>query len=243
MKIDVEKQKLVKDEKIINNNTEMINSINNQNEKIIMKEKSKIRNSSFELLRIILMILIILSHIIYFTKSLPKLDKKNYQKIINNNYIFLRIISNNGKIGDIIFIMISGYFSVKRLDFHYYKFILIATETYTYHYLFLYISFKLIPIYKDIAPLQQKNGSMYLPLNTSLGHWFTQIYLFLLIFMPFINSGLLSLSHQKYKTLVILIIIFYCILKGTMNVLNIETNTLYVTLFIKLLLIILLEDI
>ena len=69
--------------------------------------------------------------------------------------------------------MISGYFSVKRLDFHYYKFILIATETYTYHYLFLYISFKLIPIYKDISPLQQKNGSMYLPLNTSLGHWFT----------------------------------------------------------------------
>jgi surface polysaccharide O-acyltransferase-like enzyme len=77
---------------------------------------------------------------------------------------------------------------------------------------------------------------MYLPLNTSLGHWFTQIYLLLLIFMPFINSGLLSLSHQKYKTLVILIIIFYCILKGTMKVLNIETNTLYASLFIRLLL-------
>jgi surface polysaccharide O-acyltransferase-like enzyme len=236
MKIDPEEQKLVNDEKKININTEVINPINNQNEEIKIKEKPKIRNSSFELLRIILMILIILSHIIYFTKSLPKLDKKNYQKIINNNYIFLRIISNNGKIGDIIFIMISGYFSVKRLDFHYYKFILIATETYTYHYLFLYISFKLIPIYKDISPLQQKKGSMYLPLNTSLGHWFTQIYLLLLIFMPFINSGLLSLSHQKYKTLVILIIIFYCILKGTMKVLNIETNTLYASLFIRLLL-------
>ena len=236
MKIDVEKQKLVKHEKISNNNTEMINSINNQNEEIIIKEKPKIRNSSFEFLRIILMILIILSHILFYTKSLPKLDKKNYNKIINNNYIFLRIISNNGKIGDIIFIMISGYFSIKRLDFHFYKFILIASETYTYHYLFLYISFKLIPLYKDITPLKQKNGSMYLPLNTSLGHWFTQIYLLLLIFMPFINSGLLSLSHQKYKTLVILIIIFYCILKGTMNVFYIETNTLYVTLFIKLLL-------
>jgi len=235
MKIDVEKQKLVKEEKISNINTEVINS-NNQNEEIIIKEKPKIRNSSFELLRIILMILIILSHIIFYTKSLPKLDSKNFKKIINNNYIFLRIISNNGKIGDILFIMISGYFSVKRLDFHYYKFLLIASETYTYHYLSLYISFKLQSIYKDIAPLQQKNGSMYLPLNTSLGHWFTQNYLMLLIFMPFINSGLLSLSHQKYKILVILIIIFYCILKGAMNVFNIETNTLYVTLFIKLLL-------
>ena len=53
---------------------------------------------------------------------IPKLHKKNYKTIININYIFLRIISNNGKIGDIIFIMISGYFSIKKLDFHYYKF-------------------------------------------------------------------------------------------------------------------------
>ena len=234
MKIQVEKQKLVKDEKI-SINTEAIISIN-QNEEIIIKEKPKIRNSSFELLRIILIILIILTHIKHYNKSLPKLDRKNYKAIINNNYIFLRIISNNGMLGDIIFIMISGYFSVKRLDFHYYKFILIASETYTYHYLFLYISFKLKSKYKYIAPLQQRNGSMYFPLNTSLGHWFTQNYLMLLIFMPFINSGLLSLSHQKYKTLVNLIIFFYCILKGTLNVLNIVTNTLYATLFLRLLL-------
>lgn len=123
MKIDVESQKLAMNERNINItiNNEIINSVN-QNKNIIIKEKLKIRNSSFELLRIILMILIILSHIIYYTKSLPKLHKKNYKTIININYIFLRIISNNGKIGDIIFIMISGYFSIKKLDFHYYKF-------------------------------------------------------------------------------------------------------------------------
>ena len=235
MKIDAEEQKLAKDERNNNINIEIINSVN-QNKNIIIMKNSKIRNSSFELLRIILMILIILSHIIYHTKSLPKLNKKNYKTIINNNYIFLRIISNNGKIGDIIFIMISGYFSIKKLHFHYYKFILIASETYTYHYLFLFISNKLKPIYKDIVPLQQKNGSKYLPLMTSLGHWFTQNYLLLLIFMPFINNGLLSLNHQKYKTLIILIIIFYCILKGTISVFNVETNILDVTPFLTLLL-------
>lgn len=235
MKIDIERQKLAKDERNNNINIEIINSIN-QKKNIIIREKPKIRNSSFELLRIILIVLIIMSHIIYYTKSLPKLGKKNYKKIINNNYILLRIISNNGKIADIIFIMISGYFSIKQLKFHYYKFILIASETYTYHYLFLFISNKLKSIYKNIAPLQQINGSKYLPLITSLGHWFTQHYLLLLIFMPFINSGLLSLSHQKYKTLIILIIIFYCILKGTLNVFNVKTDILSVTQFLKLLL-------
>jgi hypothetical protein len=180
MKIDIEKQKLAKDEKNNNIITEIMNLANKN---IIIKKKTKIRNSSFELLRIILMIFIIMSHIIYYTKRLPKLNEKNYKTIINNNYIFLRIISNNGKIGDIIFIMISGYFSIKKLDFHYYKFILIASETYTYHYFFLFISNKLKSIYKDIVPLQQKKGSKYLPLMTSLGHWFTQNYLLLLIFM------------------------------------------------------------
>lgn len=235
MKIDTEDQKLAKDGRNNNINIEIINSFN-KNKNIIIRKNSKIRNSSFELLRIILMILIILSHIMYHTKSLPKLNNKNYKTIINNNYIFLRIISNNGKIGDIIFIMISGYFSIKKLDFHYYKFILIASETYTYHYLFLFISNKLKSIYKDIVPLQQKNGSKYFPLMTSLGHWFTQNYLLLLIFMPFINNGLSSLSHQKYKTLIILIIIFYCILKGIINIFNIKTNILDTTQFLKLLL-------
>jgi len=232
MKINTERQKLSNDERNNNTNIEIFN-LNNQNKNIVIKEKSKIRNSSFELLRIILMILIILSHILYFTKSLPKLGKKNYKKIINNNYIFLRIVSNNGKFSDIIFIMISGYFSIKNLDFHYYKFILIASETYTYHYFILFISNKLKSLYKNISI--KKKGSKYLPLLTSSGHWFAQNYLLLLIFMPFINSGLLSLSHQKYKTLIILIIIFYCIFNGALKFFNLKTNTLNTTRFLRLL--------
>ena len=182
------------------------------------------------------MILIVLSHIIYHTRSLPKLDKKNYEKIINNNYILLRIISNYGQLGDIIFIMISGYFSIKRLNFHYIKFILISTETYFYHYLFLYLSFKLEKVYPEVEKLKQKNGSLYFPLTSILGHWFTQNYLLLLIFMPYINTGLLSLSHEQYKTLVILIISFYCILRSYYSLYSIESSIFASTQLIKLLL-------
>ena len=200
------------------------------------KQEKAIRNSSFELLRIILMILIALSHIQFHTRSLPKFDKKNYERIINNNYILLRIISNYGQLGDIIFIMISGYFSIKRLNFHYIKFILISTETYFYHYLFLYLSFKLEKIYPEVEKLKQKNGSLYFPLTSILGHWFTQNYLLLLIFMPYINTGLLSLSHEQYKTLVKLIIIFYCILKSYYSLYSIESSIFNSTQLIILLL-------
>ena len=205
-------------------------------EKSNKKEEKKIRNSSFEIIRIILMIFIALSHILFHTKTLPKLDEKNYLKILNGRYIILRILSNYGKLGDITFIMISGYFSVKRLNFHYIKFILIASETYVYHYLFLYISYKLKDIYKDIELLKPRKGSTYFPLISILGHWFTQHYLLLLIFMPFINRGLLSLNHEEYKKLVYLIIIFYCILRSLVNTYKIESSIFSATQLEKLLL-------
>ena len=182
------------------------------------------------------MLLIISSHIIFHTKSLQELNDKNYLNLINKRYILLRILSNYGQLGDILFIMISGYFSVKRLDFHYIKFILIASETCIYHYLFLYISFKLKEKYKDIQLLRQMKGSIYFPLTSILGHWFTQHYLLLLIFMPYINVGLLNLSHEKYKSLVILIIIFYCIIKGIYNIYHIQTSIFFATQLIKLIL-------
>ena len=157
MKKNIEEETQALNIKSDKSNSETYHILNE--EKSNKKEEKKIRNSSFEILRIILMIFIALSHILFHTKTLPKLDEKNYLKIINGRYIILRILSNYGKLGDITFIMISGYFSVKRLNFHYIKFILIASETYVYHYLFLYISYKLKDIYKDIELLKPRKGS------------------------------------------------------------------------------------
>lgn len=208
---------------------------------LIKKDKStlakvKIRNSSFELLRIILMIFIILSHIMYHTKSLPKLSSENYRTLIDNKYIFLRIISNYGKFGDIIFIMISGFFSIKRTTFHYVKFILIATQTYTYHYSLIFISNKLKILFKDVKLIKQRKGAMFFPLISINDHWFSQNYLLILIFMPFINTGLLNLSYQQYKILVILIIAFYCVIKGIISIYKISNEIFSVNPFLKLLL-------
>ena len=230
MKINNEIKNLLK------NKNGQINLITNNN--TISKDNkilNQIRNSSFEILRIILMFLIILSHIMYHTKSLPHLTNNNYHKLINNKYILLRIISNYGKFGDIVFIMISGYFSLKRINFHYIKFIIIAAETYTYHFFFLYVSNKLKYIYKDVKTLEENKISRYLPLISSNGHWFTQHYLLILIFMPYINTGLLNLTYQQYKILVILIIIFYCIIKAFINIIHISSKIFSVTQFLKLL--------
>ena len=220
----------------------LINPPNSKNEKTTGSkinvnpniEIKKERNSAFEILRILSMFFIILSHILYHTNKLPKLKSGNYFIIINNRYIFLRIISNFGRLGDNIFIMISGYFSIKKTTFHYKKFILLISEIYFYHYLLLYLSFKLIYKYPDIEPLQQKKGSIFMPLTSTLGHWFAQQYLVLLIFMPYINTGLLSLSQQQYKNFVVLLILCFSIIRPLLNCFEINTNLFSLVLFMKM---------
>ena len=224
--IEVETKALINSQTLKNENK--TNSEINFNPNMEIKKE---RNSSFEILRILSMFFIILCHIMYYTKSLPKLKLFNYFKIINNRYIFLRIISNFGQLGDIIFILISGYFSINRTTFHFHKFILLISQIYFYHYLLLYLSFKLINKYPKIVPLHQQKGSIFMPLATNLGHWFAQQYLSLLIFMPYINTGLLSLTQQQYKNFVSLLILCFSIIRPLLNCFEILTNLFSLVLF------------
>ena len=96
--------------------------LNNENK---LYTKKKERNSSFELLRMILMNLIVLHHILINTYSLRKISICHSKKLILWKYIILKIISNYGRFGNNVFIMISGYFSVSKTNFNKYKFIIL----------------------------------------------------------------------------------------------------------------------
>ena len=54
--------------------------------------------------------------------------------------------------------------------------------------------------------------------------------------MPYINTALLNLSYEKYKALIILIFVFYCIIKGIFNIYQIESSIFSATLLINLIL-------
>ena len=202
----------------------------------ISEINSLTNNSSFEILRIILMTLIVLHHIFINTTSLDKLNNDNYKSLISWRYILLKIISNYGQFGNNAFIMISGYFSISKTNFNVNKFFNFLLEIYTYYYPSIYIGKKLSQKYRKINFPNYFNYYIYFPILTSNGNWFIQVYLILLIFSPFINTGLLSLDKKNYKTLVILIIIFYCILCPVTNYYNFYSNIFSYTNFIKLLL-------
>lgn len=194
--------------------------------------KKKDRNSSFELLRIILITLIVLHHIFINTISLKNIKRYN----CNWKYILLRIISNYGPFGNNVFIMISGYFSVSKTVFNLNKFLSILLEIYTYYYPSILIGKQLSLQYRNVKFPNYSNFKIYFPNLTGNGNWFAQIYLCLLIFTPFINIGLLSLNKKKYTELVIFIIIFYCIFNPITQFYNLNSIIFSTTPFIRFLL-------
>jgi hypothetical protein len=205
-------------------------------DKNIGNQKKKERNSSFELLRIILITLIVLHHIFINTISLEYLNNNNYLKLINWNYILLKIISNYGQFGNHVFIMISGFFSITKSNFNWNKFLSILFEIYTYYYPSILLGKKLSAVYKKVKFPDYSSSKIYFPNLTQNGNWFAQIYLCLLIFIPYINMGLLSLNKEKYRQLIILIIIFYCIFKSIVDYLEMNSIIFSTTSFINLLL-------
>lgn len=169
------------------------------------------RNSSIELLRLILMTLIVFHHISINTNSLSSINIQNYKNINKWKYIFLKIISNYGQFGNNTFIMISGCFSASKTSFNIDKFLSFLFEIYTYYYPSIFIGKILKNKYKYINFPNFRNKTIYMPNLTYNGNWFAQIYLTLILFFPYINTGLINLDKRKYKNLVIITIIFYCI--------------------------------
>ena len=196
----------------------------------------KERNSSFELLRIILIFLIVLHHIFINTNSFQKININNLQKIIFLKYIILRILSNYGQFGNNVFIMISGYFSVTKTNFNIFKFFYFIFEIYTFYYPCLFLGKRISKKYKKIKFPNYSDNNIYFPILTKYGNWFIQIYLCLLIFIPFINTGLLNLNRQKYKNLVYIIIIFYCIFNPLTSFYGMNSRVFNTTPLIRLLL-------
>ena len=197
----------------------------------VVKKK---RNSSFELLRIILMILIVLHHTYLGNKYIRMLD---YKKIELWKYITLKILSNYGPFANNIFIMISGYFSVSKINFNIHKFLSILFEIYTYYYPSIFLGKKLRKKYKNLKFPNYKSKEIYFPIiSSSSGNWFAQIYLSLILFFPYINNGLMSLNRKKYKNLVIIIIFFYCIFNSIIKFYGVNSIIFQDTHLIKLLL-------
>ena len=162
---------------------------------------NKQRNTNIELLRIISIIMIVISHYTVFSGITNSTLPLGITR-------FLLEIMKLGNIGTILFVLITGYFLIKSNN----KFKLSKILK-----LWLQISFYSISIYIITILLNIENFSInnlikaFLPI-TFQEYWFATAYIVLYIFHPFINKLLNSLDRKEHLKLIFLSLFLFSVL-------------------------------
>ncbi|MEY8441568.1 acyltransferase family protein [Lactobacillaceae bacterium 24-114] len=174
------------------------------------------RNSSFELLRIISMFLIVMHHYAFH----GTLDWMHYNEQIIGTLSVNVILLMLGKVGVNIFVFIGAYFLVdKKFNFRRPINLFLDTALYSFSiWLLLYfINPKLIfnnaGILKAIFPFPMPSG-----------YWFVNSYIFILLIMSFLNLLVQKLSRKKLKIVVWMLVILWSVLPSLLQIFPYQPN-------------------
>lgn len=159
-----------------------------------MEKEEKNRESQFELLRILAMVLIIIHHYAIHGGILEA------EVRTTNKYVAVLIYSF-GQVAVNVFILITGYFlidskfKIKKL----FK-LIFQVLFYTISVLILYIIFKGIPNWYTVK-------TCLFPI-TSGTYWFITSYVCLYCLSPFLNILIKNLNKENHRTIIILLTFF-----------------------------------
>lgn len=169
-----------------------------------------LRKSNLELLRIISMILIVMSHCddIFGLYSL-------YRYTLGINKLITDWLHIGGQIGVGCFLLISGYFMVDQ-KITAKKIIKTAGVTWFYSIgiWFIWIVFIICSnSVSDVGLTDILKNSMYSLFPIVFSHyWFVTAYIILMIFSPFLNKFIASMNKKEYSALLIALIAIFVVI-------------------------------
>lgn len=167
------------------------------------------RKSNFELLRIVSIFLIVLSHFCVHTPwpdSMPQA-----------NYLFTRMFSL-GEVGVACFVFTTGFFSYKK-----------ALNTTSLFKVILQVSFYSLCsffISNTLSFSQDSNRFSFTPILSGT-YWFATAYVGMLLFQPYINFLIASLSRRQHKALLLFSLVIFGVPQIVSSSNFIYSNVLY----------------
>lgn len=160
-------------------------------------KKYKIRDSNLELLRIISMFFIVLHHYAYHGSFIWT---QQYNKLFWNSdkiYLFLSCL---GKAAVVAFVMIGAWFLSEK-EFKIWRVIQLCMTTFIYSWLiFLFLRWK----FSSLINVESMNN-IWWPIPIPSNYWFVIAYVYMLLFMPFMN---LIIKKTTKRQIIIIIIVF-----------------------------------
>lgn len=164
-------------------------------------QSGNLRESNFELLRIISMIFIIAYHLVYYSGI------NIFTQATEINKLWLLFIMLGGKIGVNVFVLISGYFSVTSSGFKTNKALKLWTQIFSYSVI-IFAVFMLL----HAEPFSIKSLSKALLPITFSQWWFASAYFVMFLLSPFINKMLLAFDKKTYIKFLALLTFGWCII-------------------------------
>ena len=167
----------------------------------MLNAKNVERDSNFELLRIVAMLMIIGHHLALYGAPC---DDPSY---ISPNILLCQFIQGGGKLGDNIFILITGYFSITTDKVNYLKIYRLWKQM---------VFFMLVDYFIAAAAGYTSFSflsflSCLFPMMTGQ-YGFVTGYVTLLLFVPYLNRLLQSLSFREYGVFLISYFLVYGLL-------------------------------
>lgn len=158
------------------------------------------RNSTIELLRIICIVIIIITHFCgHGILSQIIITRENYSWQL----FVTQLLAAWGPMANMVFILITGYFMINR-EMHYKKLFLLIIAMFFYAWVIaaVFYGFHLEPATFN------KIFMAAIPVWTGY-NWFVCCYIILFILMPFLNLFLNKLSQRQYIKLVLLTLFLF----------------------------------
>lgn len=162
---------------------------------------SKKRNSSFELLRIICMFLIIASHYSvhggFGAFALGDLSP---------NVMYIQILSLFGRLSCSVFVMISGFYMVDSINAkHYRKIIPTVVQLIFYSFLLFAVTFAFD---SSLIGLKEIIKSLF---SVIWGNWYVVNYIIFFLLIPAINQMVNNLSRKNFTILIVILVFIWSI--------------------------------
>lgn len=161
-----------------------------------MKNKLKLRESNFELLRIVSMIFIILYHLVFHSGY-------EINNVFNLKKLVFTLFMSGGKLGVILFVMITGYYKIKSKDVKWNKLIGLELQVLFYSIFFIFV----FGVIGGKSFLIGDLSRMLLP-NISKTYWFFSSYFILCLLMPYLNKLVDVISKKDFERLLIIGFVF-----------------------------------
>ncbi|MFL2133865.1 acyltransferase [Desemzia sp. FAM 24101] len=178
----------------------------------VSAKKTSAKQSNFELLRIISMVLIVAHHFSYHGVLKTSYETGFGRQTLT---IFLsEVIESGGKIGVTLFVMITGYFMIhSKIKLKKLVLLILQVSFYSMGILLLFqllgFPIGLVDTLRNVFPILYGQ------------YWFMTTYIFLYLFTPFLNKLLLSLKKIDYLKLLFLMIFLWILIptftKGSMG--------------------------